>query len=348
MEKIEYSKSEYFKLKLKRKIIFLFVFMCLIACFLISFNIGRFPVNPITVGKVLLSKVFAIDISAIPEEVPLIIFEIRLPRIVGAIIVGAALSLSGLVFQALFKNPMVSPDILGATSGAGFGAALALFFSYSYTMVSFMAFGFGILAVILTYMIGRKFRGDQILGLILAGIMVGSMFKASISLLKLVADTDNTLPAITYWLMGSMSGIGYEELKMAVVPILIGMIPMFLLKWRLNIFTASDEEAAGLGVNTKLLRLIAIVCATLMTTAAVSITGIIGWVGLVIPHLCRLAIGHDHKFLVPMCSMVGAIFLLMVDNFARSLFTMEIPIGILTSFIGVPFFLIFFLRGSER
>lgn len=340
-------KITYKDIKYRRRISGVILCLGFLFCFIISFNIGRFSIEPITVFKFFISKIFHISMSFAEEIEPIIIY-IRLPRILAAILIGLALSVSGCVFQALFKNPMVSPDILGATSGAGFGAALGLFLGYSYRTVSLLSFGIGILSVMLTYFISKRFRGDEILGLILAGIMIGSLFKAGISTLKLVADTENTLPEITYWLMGSMSGIGYEELKIAVFPIVSGLIPMLILRWRINVFSATEEEAVSLGVNIKLLRFIAIVSATLMTSGAVSISGIIGWVGLVIPHLTRLVIGYDYKYLLPFSAVLGATFLLMVDNLARSMFTMEIPIGILTSFIGVPFFLLFFLRGSRR
>lgn len=341
------NKRSYIDIKKKRRLSFMLICIGFVVCFIASFNMGRFPIEPDTVSKFFLSRIFPLS-AEFAEEIEPVIMQIRLPRILAALLIGLSLSVSGAVFQALFKNPMVSPDILGATSGAGFGAALGLFLGLSYTRVSLLSFGIGLISVILTYIIGKQYKGDEILGLILSGIMIGSMFKAAISMLKLVADTENTLPAITYWLMGSMSGIGYEELKFSAVPILIGLIPMLLLRWRLNVFSASDEEAISLGVNLNVLRGVAIISSTLMTAAAVSISGIIGWVGLVIPHLARLIVGNDYKYLIPASAVLGASFLLMVDNLARSIFTMEIPIGILTSFIGVPFFLIFFLRGGKR
>lgn len=341
------KKGNYIDIRKKRRLRFVLICIVCILCFILSFNMGRFPIHPITVFQFFFSKLFSLP-ADFPEEVEIIIMNIRLPRILAALLIGTALSVSGAVFQALFKNPMVSPDILGATSGAGFGAALGLFLGFGYAKVSGLSFLIGLAAVFLTYLIGRQFRGDEILGLILSGIMVGSMFKAGISMVKLVADTENTLPAITYWLMGSMSGIGYEELKMLVFPVVIGLVPMLLLRWRMNVFAASEEEAVSLGVNLKALRIIAIVSSTLMTAAAVSVSGIIGWVGLVIPHLTRLIVGYDYKYLIPTSAVLGAAFLLMVDNLARSIYTMEIPIGILTSFIGVPFFLVFFLRGGRK
>lgn len=340
-------KRTYIEIQKKRRIRFILICLVFIVCFLISFNMGRFPIDPVTVLKFFASKIFNLSVK-FPEEIEIVIMQIRLPRILAVALIGAALSVSGAVFQALFKNPMVSSDILGASSGAGFGAALGIFFGFNYIKVSALSFVTGLLAVFLTYFIGRQFRGDEMLGLILSGIMVGSMFKATISMVKLVADTEGVLPEITYWLMGSMSGIGYEELGLITLPILLGLLFMLLLRWRLNVFSASEEEAISLGVNLKRLRIIAIVSSTLMTAASVSVSGIIGWVGLVIPHLTRFITGYDYKYLIPASAVLGAAFLLMVDNFARSIYTMEVPIGILTSFIGVPFFLILFLKGGKK
>ena len=255
-----------------------------------------------------------------------IVLNVRLPRILAAALVGAALSTAGVCYQGMFRNPMVSPDLLGASTGAGFGAALAILCAAGYLAITLSAFFFGLAAVLLAYLISRKSRLEEALSMVLAGMMISSLFTAGTSFIKLVADTDNQLPAITYWL--------------------IGLIPLLLLRWRINLLTLSDAEARSMGVDTRRLRLVVIVCATLMTAASVAISGMIGWVGLVIPHFCRILFGYDYRRLLPGCVMLGASFLMVVDTLARTLTTSEIPLGILTSFVGAPVFLYLILKGG--
>ena len=277
-----------------------------------------------------------------------VVLNVRLPRILAAALIGAALSVAGVSYQGMFRNPMVSPDLLGASTGAGFGASLALFLSLSYFGVTLSAFCFGLAAVFLAYLISRKSHMDSTLSMVLAGMMISSLFTSGTSLIKLVADTENQLPAITYWLMGSLTSIRGRDVRFAALPILLGLIPLLLLRWRINLLTLSEAEARSMGVDTRRLRLIVIFCATLMTAASVAISGMIGWVGLVIPHFCRILFGYDYRKLLPSCALLGAAFLILVDTIARTITTAEIPLGILTSFVGAPVFLYLILSGGEH
>ena len=234
---------------------------------------------------------------------------------------------------------MVSPDLLGASTGACFGAALAILLGAGYAVITASSFLFGLAAVGLTYLVGRLSRIRSTLAMVLAGMMVGSLFSAGTSFIKLVADTTDQLPAITYWLMGALTAVRLDDLHFAMVPILCGLIPLFFLRWRLNLLSVSEAEARSMGVNTRLLRLLVILCATLITTASVLISGVIGWVGLVIPHLCRMLVGEDQHFLMPTSMFLGAGFMLFVDSLARSISTVDISVGILTAFLGAPFFM---------
>ena len=272
----------------------------------------------------------------------------RLPRIILACLVGCCLASAGASYQGVFQNPMAAPDILGASSGAAFGAALAILLSMGSTMIMIFAFVGSIGTVLLVMYVGSQAKGKRVLGLILAGIMIGSLISSGTSLIKLVADPEDQLPAITYWLMGSLNGTKPEDVLFAIVPMAIGLVPLLLLRWRINILTLGDEEARTMGVNAKRLRSTVILCATLVTAAAVSVSGVIGWVGLVIPHLTRRMVGNNYRYLMPASMLVGAIFLLLVDNISRNAFATEIPIGILTSFIGAPFFIYLITRDGER
>lgn len=322
-------------------------FIVFILVFFLSFFVGRYPINPFTLIKVLLSKIFPIT-QTWNNSVENVIFKIRMPRILSSAIIGAALSISGLSFQGMFKNPMVSPAVLGTSSGAGFGAALGILLGFSYLSINLMSFLFGLLAVILVTFISSKLMNEKTLGLILGGIMISSIFTSATSFVKLVADTDDTLPAITYWLMGSLASVRMSDIKFIIIPITLGMIPIVLLKWKLNLLTLDEDEAMSLGINTILLRKIVIFASTLMTAACVSISGNIGWVGLVIPHFTRMIIGCDYRYSIPISILMGSSFLMLVDTISRTITTGEIPLGILTSFIGAPFFLYLMIREGKK
>ena len=277
-----------------------------------------------------------------------VVWSIRMPRILCAMLVGAALSTAGAAYQGMFRNPMVSPDLLGASTGAGFGAALAILLSLGYFGIMITAFGFGLLAVTLAYLVSRMSRMESTLSMVLSGVMISSLFSACTSFVKLVADTEDQLPAITYWLMGSLSSIKGKDTWFAFFPIIIGLIPILLLRWRINLLTVSEVEARAMGMHTDRLRFAVIVCATLVTSASVAVSGMIGWVGLVIPHFCRMIFGYDYRILVPSSIIMGGAFLMLVDDFARCITTAEIPLGILTSFVGAPVFIYLILTGGER
>ena len=270
-----------------------------------------------------------------------------MPRILAACIVGIALSCAGCVYQGVFENPMAAPDFLGASSGAALGAALAIKLGMGDSMITAMAFFVSLLTICLVYMIGNRTRGNKTVGLVLAGLMVSALAQAGTSFIKLVADQTNELPEITYWLMGSFTGIQGEDVLFAFIIILIGIIPLMLLRWKLNILTIGEQEASTMGVRVDAVRAVSLVCATLITAAAVSISGMIGWVGLVVPHFCRKIVGNNFKYLLPASILTGAFFLLMVDNVSRNLFEIEIPIGILTALIGAPFFIYLITKGGE-
>lgn len=315
---------------------------------IIALAVGRYPIAFADIWAALANRFGAGEIS-IPAAISTVIFEIRIPRIIAAILIGTALSVSGAAFQGTFRNPLVSPDILGVSAGAGFGATLAIVYSWGALGISGLAFAFGLLAVWLTYFIGNKIKnsGDITLILVLGGMLVGTVFTSLVSLIKCVADPYEKLPAITYWLMGSLSSIQMNDVYIIILPMLLGIVPLWLLRWQLNLLAFGDEEAQSMGVDTDRLRLIVVICATLLTAAAVSISGMIGWVGLVIPHFARAITGPNYQNLLPVSILVGGSFLLIVDTLARTLLAMEIPLGILTSLIGAPFF-IYLLTHSRR
>ena len=308
---------------------------------IISFAIGRYSISPIS----LLKALFGFTITAQEKT---IIFNLRLPRIIIATFLGAGLSLSGLVYQGIFQNPMVSPDLLGSTSGAGFGAALAILLGLSYLEITLVSFLFGILAVSFVLLISSRVRGNPTLTLVLSGMMVSSVFSALISFIKLIADPEEALPQITYFLMGSLSSVRKEDILPVFILIVIAIVPIVILRWSLNIMTQGEEEAKALGINTKAVRLASIISATIVTATATSLCGMISYVGLVIPHLVRMITGCDYRKTVPASILLGSSFLLLVDTISRSIATVELPIGILTSLIGAPFFLYLIVREAKK
>jgi iron complex transport system permease protein len=308
-----------------------------LAVLYVSLFIGRFYVPAGAVARMLASHFLPItpNWSASMET---IVLQIRLPRAVMAMFVGAGLSVSGAAYQGMFRNPLVSPDILGVTAASGFGAALALLCSRGAVGLELISFLFGILGVGLTYVLARTYRSTPILMLVLSGVIVAAFFSALLSGVKYVADPDSKLPAITYWLLGSLNGTTVQSLDMALPPIVIGAVGLMLVRWRLNVLSMGDEEARSMGVRTDRLKVIIIVCTTLITAAAVSVCGIVGWVGLVIPHLARMWVGPDHRTLLPAACSIGATYLLLIDDVARTASASEIPLGILTAIVGAPFF----------
>ena len=319
----------------------------LLALFLLSFVVGRYGVPLGQVVRILLSGVLPLE-QTWTDNMAIAVLNVRLPRILLACLVGCGLSAAGTGYQTVFQNPMAAPDILGASSGACFGAALAILTGQGAVMITVFAFLASLLSVALVYLVGNHTRGNRVVNLLLAGIMVGSLFSACTSYIKLVADPTNQLPQITYWLMGSLSGTRMGTVKFAAVCMAVGLVPLLLLRWRINLLTLSPDEARAMGVHTDRLRLAVILSSTVLTAAAVSVSGMIGWVGLVIPHLSRRIVGSDCRRLMPMSCLFGAAFLLLVDNMARCLTATEIPIGILTAFVGAPFFIYLMVRGGDR
>jgi iron complex transport system permease protein len=317
-----------------------------IILFFASFLIGRYPIDPVDVIKTLLCPIFPhLEVS---PTITTIVFEIRLPRIIGALVVGAALAMAGSAFQGIFKNPLVSSDLLGVSNGAGFGAALAILLSGLNVVTQIFAFVFGLISVSITYLISKSYKNGGILVLVLSGVAISAFFGALISAVKFIADPDDKLPEIVYWLMGSLASITVDKLIMISIPIIIGVVILMLLRWRINLLAMGDEEAQALGLNPSRTRLIVIAACTLLTSAAVSISGIIGWLGLVIPHITRMVVGPDNKILIPASLSLGASFLLLIDNISRAVISIEIPIGILTAVIGVPIFLYLLRKGYSE
>ena len=319
----------------------------LLALFLLSFVMGRYGVPLGQVVRILLSGVLPLE-QTWTDNMAIAVLNVRLPRILLACLVGCGLSAAGTGYQTVFQNPMAAPDILGASSGACFGAALAIMTGQGAVMITVFAFLASLLSVALVYLVGNHTRGNRVVNLLLAGIMVGSLFSACTSYIKLVADPTNQLPQITYWLMGSLSGTRMGTVRFAAVCMAVGLVPLLLLRWRMNLLTLSPDEARAMGVHTDRLRLAVILSSTVLTAAAVSVSGMIGWVGLVIPHLSRRIVGSDCRRLMPMSCLFGAAFLLLVDDMARCLTATEIPIGILTAFVGAPFFIYLMVRGGDR
>jgi iron complex transport system permease protein len=277
-----------------------------------------------------------------------VLLQIRGPRIIAAIAIGAALAASGAAYQGIFRNPLVSPDILGVSAGAALGATSALFFSLNLAAIQAFAFVGGLSAVAMVYFVGTAVRGhDPILALILSGVVIGTLLGACLALLKYLADPYNQLPAITYWLLGSLALVAPADLNYLLPAVLLGLLPMALLRWRMNLLSLPDDEARALGVNTGRLRLVMVCAATLMTAASVAVSGIIGWIGLLVPHAARMLVGPEFARLLPMSMLLGACYLLGVDTLARTLVDIEIPPGVLTALIGTPFF-IWLLARSRR
>ena len=318
---------------------FIYVFLItLIVIFIFSLVLGRYPISIGTLCKVILSRFYPVT-RTWQKTIETVIFQVRIPRMCAAVLVGASLSVSGAAYQGMFKNPLVSPDILGVSAGAGFGAALGIFFSLNVVGIQILSFLMGLVAVILSFVLSSRSRHDPIVALVLVGMLVGTIFTSGTSLLKYMADPYDKLPAITFWLMGSLASIKTEDVKLCLIPMLLGVVPIYLLRWRLNVLSFGEEEAKALGLDTKKIRLVVILCSTLMTASAVSISGMIGWVGLIVPHMARLVVGPNYKELIPASILLGSCYLLLVDDIARIASSVEIPLGILTSTIGAPFFL---------
>lgn len=299
---------------------------------LICICAGRMGIGPADVFKTFFGS------KEISGNVRITVMNIRLPRILLGLLCGAGLSLAGCCFQGFFSNPLATPDTMGVAGGASFGAALGLLLGFNMIGVQLLSFGMGIAAVFFTKAAasGRD-HGPAVL--VISGIMVGALFSALVSLVKFLADAESQLPAITYWLMGSLSGTGYSKLALGAPVIIVGIIIIFLLRWRINLLALSEDELIASGTNVKLLRSLVVICATAMTASVISMCGQVGWVGLIVPHMCRLIWGQDNAKLIPASISIGAAFMVVVDTLARSISAAEIPVSILTAIVGAPFFI---------
>ena len=327
-------------MKMKPPLLLLLLVLVLIVSAGGSAMLGRYPVRLADL------KGFSGAVSG--KEIPMdahrirmvknILMDIRLPRIAAAILIGAALAMSGAVFQSMFVNPLVSPGLLGVLSGSAFGAVCGMIFAGSWLVVQLGAFAFGLVAVGVSIALSLLNRGDRLLMLILGGVISGAMFTALISVVKYLADPFQQLPGIVYWLMGGLSGMDSQTLLLACGPMIGGIAMLWMFSGYLNVLSMGDEEARSMGVNVMLLRFLLIFPVTIVCALTVVMAGVISWVGLIIPHIARMIVGPDNRVLVPASGLIGAIYLLMADNMSRLMFSVEVPIGILTSLAGIPFF----------
>ena len=314
----------------------------LIVLCLLSLSVGRYP---LPMSDIL---AFVFGQKVVDEHTYLLLTDVRLPRIAAALLVGGALSVSGVAYQGMFKNPLISPDILGVSSGACFGAALAILLSWSMLGIQLSAFAFGLAAVLIALGLSKRISGvhSQALVLLLSGIITGAMFGAFISLTKYIADAEYKLPDITFWLMGSLTNVTATQVLTIAPIVLLAVLPLYFSSWRLNVLSFGEDEAHTMGVQVQRLRLVVILSATLLTATVVSITGLIGWIGLVVPHIARFIIGSDNRYLLPAAFMLGSSFLIVIDLLSRTLSALEIPLGIIASIIGAPIF--FFVLKSVK
>lgn len=346
-----------------KKIKFDYIILILIILLIIivgsSFFIGRFTVSIKTLidiirynisnflGDNIIGNLFHVN-KYWEDNIDTVIFEVRFPRILMAIMAGGALSLSGASYQTLFKNPMVSPDVLGISAGAGFGAALAMVMSSSWLEIQIFAFIFGIIAVSSTYFLSKLSQGKNLTTLILSGIIVSSFFQALLSILKTIADPDDALPSITFWLMGSLGKVNNKDIRLVLPIIIISCIILFSYRYQINALSASEEEALSMGVDVKKTKFLVVLASTLLTVTTVSVCGTIGWVGMVVPHISRLLVGSSYNKLAPVSFLLGGSFLLIIDNIVRGVPGVELPLGVLTALIGTPIFAILLIKSSKE
>jgi iron complex transport system permease protein len=319
----------------------------LVAGIAFAFGVGRYPVGLGDVASVLWAQLTGGD-PGVPSVVQTVVLQIRGPRVLAAVLIGAALAIAGAAFQGLFRNPLVSPDILGASSGAALGAVVGIFLSLGIVGIQVSAFAGGLAAVAAVYLVGSLIRGgDPTLVLVLTGVVLGSLLGAGIGLVKYLADPYNQLPAMTFWLLGSLASTTGRDLLPLALPVVVGGLALVLLRFRLDVMSLPDEEARALGASTGPLRVAIVAAATLVTATSVAFAGIVGWVGLVVPHLARFLVGPSFPRLIPASAVLGGGYLLVIDTLARSVALVEIPLGILTAVIGTPFF-IWLLATSRR
>lgn len=320
--------------------------LILVAIVFFSFWVGYYPLAPSQVVHAFLYK-FGYTGEILPQAVT-IFWNIRLPRILSAAMIGASLAVAGSTYQGMFRNPLVSPDILGVSSGASLGAAFAILCGASNWVIQIAAFAGGVAAVASSYLISRKSAHSQTLSLVLTGSMIMALCNAGVTMIKYVADPNDMLQQITFWLMGSLTKTNMESFQWSAIPMAIGLIVICVLRWRINLLTLDDEEAKSLGINIRRYRLIFIAASTLLSAAAVCLGGLIGWVGLMIPHMARSLVGVDYGRLIPASAMLGAGYLVLMDDLARSILSMELPLGVVTAIMGAPFFVSIIIKRKEQ
>lgn len=330
---------------------------------LLSFWVGYYPLRPDEVVRAFWSRAseeinglllhlgwsgpLLPTVEILPQAVT-IFWKIRLPRILSAVLIGASLSVAGATYQGMFRNPLVSPDILGVSSGASLGAAFAILNGASNWLIQLSAFAGGVAAVAFSYFISRKSAHPQILSLVLTGSMVMALCNAGVTMIKYISDPNDVLQQITFWLMGSLTKTDMAFFRWSAIPMLAGLAIILLLRWRLNLLTLEEEEARTLGIHVRRYRLIFIFASTLLSAAAVCLGGLIGWVGLMIPHMARALVGVDYSRLIPASAMLGAAYLVLMDDIARSVLSLELPLGVVTSILGAPFFVYLIIKRKER
>ena len=328
------------------RLLLLGMLLLLLAAALVSFWIGYYPLTPRQVVLAFLSRL-GYEGEILPQAVT-IFWSIRLPRILSAVFIGASLSVAGAAYQGMFRNPLVSPDILGVSSGASLGAAFAILNGAPNWAVQAAAFAGGVAAVAASYLISRKSAHSHTLSLVLTGSMIMALCNAGVTMIKYVADPNDVLQQITFWLMGSLTKTDMDAFLWSFPPMAAGLAVILLLRWQLNLLTLEEEEARSLGIHIRRYRLLFIAASTLLSAAAVCLGGLIGWVGLMIPHLARALVGVDYGRLIPASAMLGAGYLVLMDDLARSLLSMELPLGVVTSIMGAPFFVYLIIKKKER
>nr|WP_101469119.1 iron ABC transporter permease [Nocardia fluminea] len=309
--------------------------------------VGRYTVPPNEIVRILGGQVLPIEQTWYPQEAT-VVLDVRLPRVLLSILLGAGLALTGAVMQAVFRNPLASAQVLGVSSGASFGGVLILLAGFSGAALVGGAFLGGVVALALVIAIARAVPGAPLLMIILGGTVVGAMFQAMVSFITYIADPYSELPSIVFWLMGSLATASYTKVLTAAIPIVAAGLVVLVLRWRLNILAMGDEDATALGLAPQRLRNLLLVCVALITAGSVSVAGVIGWVGLVVPHLVRMMVGTDNRMVLPVSALLGAVYLTLIDTLSRTISTAEIPIGILTAIIGAPFFVALLIRNRTR
>ncbi len=324
--------------KVNTKVLTIILIIAPFILLFVSLFIGRYP---LTVNEVIkyLSLGHDVALKGTDAIKYTVIWQIRMPRAILALLVGGSLAISGGALQGMFRNPLVDSGMLGVSAGAGFGAAISIIIFNNTIFTYLFAFGFGMLAVVLSYLTGKIYKSAPTVTLVLGGVIISSIFSALLSFVKYVADPYEQLPTIVFWLMGSLSSANYKDILIALIPMSIGVIGILLIRWRINILSLGEREAKTLGVNTKLCRVLILACTSLATAGAVCVSGTIGWIGLVIPHIGRMIVGNDNRILLPTCISIGACFLIIVDNIGRAITGGEIPLGVLTAIVGGPFYI---------